>query len=196
MDPWGLPGPAHTVAGVAAHVAAGEHIVFRGSTDFELRLALEPKLAESQRHLRPVSDDPSFSPAVVLWRETVDWHSPDTRATVADVTAALGRDTWWIEDIAPSRGTVWSAFLAAFAEAARNLAPRNRPTIVLCLPEAATVPTGLTISEQAAPQLLRADLDVAARYATAAIESDISLAVRISLAVEISSGYLPSVYSE
>jgi hypothetical protein len=191
MDRWALPGPAHTVAGVAVRLASGEHIVFYGSPDFELRLALEPRLTECQRHLRTVSDDPCLSPAAVLWRETVDWHLPGTVPTVAELAAALGRDTWWIQDIAPSRGIVWSAFLAAFAEVARNVAPRNRPTIVLFLPEAATGPTGLTICQQGTPRLSRGDLDVAARYATASLESGISLAVRISLAVEIATGDLP-----
>jgi len=92
----------------------------------------------------------------------------------------------------PSRSVAWSAFLTTFAEAARNLEPRHRPTIILCLPQAGTAPTGLTISVQAAPRLSRADLDVAARYATASMESDVSLAVRLALAVEIAAGYLPS----
>lgn len=191
---WALPGPARIIADITARIAAGEHIVLRGPADFDLRLALEPLLAYNQRCLRPVLDDPSFSPAAVLWREHTAWHAPDSPdPALAQLATALGRDTWWIENIDPARATPWSSFLAAFAESVRNLAPSGRPTLILCLPDAAPGPTGLTIAEQLPPGLTRTDLDVAARYATANAPDDLVRAVRVALAVEIAARDLPGL---
>lgn len=194
IDRWALPSPTRTLAEITARVAAGEHIVLRGPADFDLRLALEPLLAHTQRYLRPVFDDPAFSPTGVLWRENTAWHARDTPdPALAELVIALGRDTWWIENIDPARALPWSSFLTIFAEAVRNLTPRGRPTLILCFPESAPRPAGLTIVDQLQPCLTRADLEVAARYATADSPDDLVRAVRVALAVEIAARDLPGV---
>jgi hypothetical protein len=191
---WALPGPSRTLADITARIAAGEHIVLRGPADFDLRLALEPLIAHNQRYLRPVVDDPSFSPAAVLWREHTAWHAPGTPdPTLAEIATALGRDTWWIENIDPDRAPPWSSFLTAFADLVRNLAPHDRPTLIVCFPDGVTGPSGLTITDQMPPGLTRADLDVAARYATANSSDNLACAVRVALAVEMSARDLPGL---
>lgn len=190
---WALPGPARALADIAASVAAGEHVVLRGTADFEFRLALEPLLTHNQRHLRPVQDEPLFSPAAVLWRNHCSWHAPEAPdPPITELVSALGRDTWWVESIDDARAAVWSDFLTRLAETVRNFPPRGRPTLVLWLPE--TVPSlqGLTIVDQVPPALTRADLDVAARYATADAEDTLAQSVRVALAVEIAALHLPN----
>ena len=89
---WALPGPARALAGIATRIAMGEHVILCDLKDFDARHELEPLLASYQRALRPVFDDPAFSPASVLWREHTYWHAPGAPdPTAADLTRSLSR---------------------------------------------------------------------------------------------------------
>lgn len=182
IDIWALPGPAALVATVAADLIDGRHCLLYGAPPQGFRRAVECALAARQMRMRVTYDDPELDPPTLLLREAAPG--------IANL-ATLPAGVWWVEGIASNRATIWAVEAVALAERTRHVQPDARALLAVLLPSELPDISGLDILWRRAEPLSRIDLEVAARYQAASGRVGALAKLRMTLAIEMASPFLP-----
>jgi hypothetical protein len=139
-----------------------------------------------QIRLHVIHDDPSLSTEAVLRREAVG----------STTMNSLASGIWWVDGVAEARVAAWITEIQAMAERVRHDPPARRSLLAILVPQDVLFSNGLDVVAHRAEPLGRMDLEVAARYAaTAAGEVGPLGRLRVELAVEMASAFLPRTKS-